>query len=134
MSTSAKNMTVFCDDCKHEFSVNSVNIATAPVTLNGKSYDLSYFACPKCRRIYRIALMDQRYYELQADIERTKKRIRRNHGSRNVEFAGTLNTMVRAKLERLRNHTDTTNRKFPGVFVFATSDNGEENKTIKYLP
>lgn len=130
---STKYSTVYCDDCKHEFSVDTVDIQQATVTLDGQVLTLVYFACPKCNKIYRITLQDERYDELRMDLEKTKKRIRRNHGSGNVEFAGTLNTMVRRKLERLRDYTTKLNGKYPGTFVFAVPENGE-GKIIKYLP
>lgn len=130
---STKYSTVHCDDCKHEFSMDTVDIQQATVTLDGQVLTLVYFACPKCNKIYRITLQDERYDELRMDLEKTKKRIRRNHGSGSVEFAGTLNTMVRRKLERLRDYTTKLNGKYPGTFVFAVPENGE-GKIIKYLP
>ena len=130
---SGQSNTVYCDDCKHEFSLNAVNIKQAAMTLDGQALTLVYFACPKCNKIYRIALQDERYDELRLDLEKTKKRIRRNHGSSNVEFAGTLNAMVQRKLQRLRDHTTKLNGKYPGTFVFAVPENGE-GKIIKYLP
>lgn len=130
---STKFATVFCDECKHEFSMDSVNIHEATVELRGQAMKLVYFACPKCNKIYRITLKDVRYEELRVDLERTKKRIRKNHGSGNDELARTLNEMVARKLRRLRKHTDDLNRKFPGTFIFAVPENGE-GKIIKYLP
>lgn len=130
---STKFATVFCDECKHEFSVDPVNIHEATVELCGQAMKLVYFACPKCNKIYRITLKDVRYEELRVDLERTKKRIRKNHGSGNDELARMLNEMVARKLHRLRKHTEDLNGKFPGTFIFAVPENGE-GKIIKYLP
>ncbi len=130
---SSRFATVFCDECKYEFSMNTVNIQEATMELCGQVLKLVYFTCPKCNKIYRVTLKDARYEELRVDLERTKKRIRKNRGSGNDEFAGTLNEMVARKLNRLRKHTDDLNRKFPGTFVFAVPENGE-GKIIKYLP
>ena len=130
---SSKFATVFCDECKYEFSMNTVNIHETTMELRGQALTLVYFTCPKCNKIYRVTLKDARYEELREDLERTKKRIRKNHGSGNGEFARMLNDMVARKLERLRRHTSDLNGKFPGTFVFAVPENGE-GKIIKYLP
>lgn len=130
---STKYATVYCDDCKTEFVVDPDIIKQATVTLDGQALVLVYFTCPKCSRIYRITLKDERYEELRVDLEKTRKRIRRNHGSSNVEFASTLSTMVQRKQQRLRDYTTKLNGKYPGTFVFAVSENGED-KFIKYLP
>lgn len=123
-----------CDECEHEFFLNNLNIENAEVKINDQQLTLIYFTCPKCNKIYRVSLCDTRYFELKEDLEKTKKRIRRNHGSNNDEMARMLNNMVNKKLERLRNHTDKLNKKFPGTFTFVVSENNHEDKTIKYLP
>jgi phytoene dehydrogenase-like protein len=131
---STKFATVYCDDCKHEFSMDSVDIKETTMNLGGQALKLVYFTCPKCNKIYRITLKDKRYEELKEDLERTKTRIRKNRGSRNDEFARTLNSMVTRKHERMRNHLTKLNDKFPGTFTFVASENNHEDKIITYLP
>ena len=89
---SIKLPTVICDECEHEFSMNSVNIQEVTMNLGGQALTLVYFTCPKCNKIYRITLKDERYEELKEDLERTKIRIRKNRGSRNDEMARMLNS------------------------------------------
>lgn len=125
---------VACDECKHEFFLESVNIENAEVKINDQQLTLIYFTCPKCNKIYRVSLCDTRYFELREDLEKTKKRIRRNHGSNNEEMHRVLNQMVNRKLERLRNHTDKLNKMFPGTFTLVVSENNHQEKSIKYLP
>lgn len=127
-------ITVHCNECNFEFSMNSVNIQNATIDINGQDLNLIYFTCPKCNKIYRVSITDARYDELREDLENTKKRIRRNHGSNNCELARLLNQMVGKKLERLRSHADKLNKKFTGTFVFVVSENNHEEKHIKYLP
>lgn len=131
---STKFATVYCDECEHEFSVDPVTIQEAAIELDGRVLKLVYFACPKCNKIYRITLKDKRYEELREDLERTKRRIRKNHGSRNEELARQLGNMVSKKLERLKNHTASLNAKYPGTFTFVASENNHKDKIIKYLP
>lgn len=125
---------IVCDECKHEFRLDAVGIHEAIVELNGVPVNLVYFACPKCNKIYRISIQDKRYYELVEDIEKTKKRIRRNHGSNNQEMASVLNSMVFKKKKRLEEYVDKVNKMFPGTFTFVASENNHKEQTIKYLP
>ena len=129
-----QNTKVICDECEHEFSLKTINIESAEVKINNQQLTLIYFTCPKCNKLYRVSLADARYFELREDLENTKKRIRRNHGSNNMETASVLNQIVLKKLERLRMHTDKLNKKFPGTFTFVVSENNHEEKSIKYLP
>ena len=128
---------IVCDECKHEFYLDAVGIHEAIVELNGVPVTLVYFACPKCNKIYRISIQDGRYYELVEDLEKTKKRIRRNHGSNNQEMARMLNSMVFKvfkKKQRLEEYVDKVNKMFPGTFTFVASENNHKEQTIKYLP
>lgn len=125
---------IVCDECKHEFFLDAVEIHEAIVELNGVPVTLVYFACPKCNKIYRISIQDRRYYELVEDLEKTKKRIRKNHGSNNQEMAKMLNSMVLRKKQRLKEHVDKVNKMFPGTFTFVASENNHKEQTIKYLP
>ena len=125
---------IICDECKNEFFLESVNIKNAEVKINNQKLTLIYFTCPKCNKIYRVSLADTRYFELREDLEKIKKRIRKNHGSNNEEMHRTLNQMVNIKLERLRSHTDKLNKKFPGTFTLVVSENNHQEKSIKYLP
>ena len=129
-----RNSKIFCDECKFELSLNTVNIQNATIDIGGQNLILAYFTCPKCNKIYRVSIMDVRYFELREDLEKIKKRIRKNHGSNNEEMHRTLNQMVNIKLERLRSHTDKLNKKFPGTFTLVVSENNHKEKYIKYLP
>ena len=131
---SQKMTRVKCDECEHEFILEAVGIHEAIVQLNGVPVTLVYFACPKCNKIYRISIQDRRYYELKEDLEKTKKRIRRNHGSNNVEMARMLNSMVVKKHERLVAYVKKVNETFNGTFTFVASENNQEEKSIIYLP
>lgn len=128
-----KDLLIKCDECKHEFFLNAVGINEAIVELNGVPVTLVYFACPKCNKIYRISIQDRRYYEMQEDIEKTKKRIRKYNGRHNMKMSDTLYSMIVKKQERLKAYVELVNKTFSGTFVFVTSENNQE-KSIKYLP
>ena len=130
----AKSVKICCDNCKHEFFMNSVNIEEATVNVSRQVLKLVYFACPKCNKIYRIMLKDEQYEKLKEDLDKTKKRVLKNYGSKDEESARVLNEMVNKKHERLKNHLENLNNKFPGTFTFVTSENNNEEKIIEYLP
>ena len=125
---------VKCDECEHEYLLSAVDIHEAKVELNNTPVILVYFACPKCNKIYRISIQDARYYDLKEDLEKAEKRMRRNHGNRNIAMAEMLHNMVVKKHERLKAHVDKVNKMFPGTFTFVTSENNSKEKIIKYLP
>lgn len=126
---------IVCDECKHEYYLNdAIDIKKTKIELNNTIVDLVYFTCPKCNKIYRISIQDARYYDLQRDLEKTKKKIRKNHGSNNVELARLLNNMVDRKHKRLKHHVELVNSMFPGTFTFEASENNPKEEIIKYLP
>lgn len=125
---------VYCDDCKHEFLMNSVNIEEATIDIEGQVLTLVYFACPKCNKIYKVLLKDDKYNELHDDFENTKLRVQKNFGSGKKEFASTLNSMLAKKQERLNRHIDKLNKTFSGTFTFEASENNPKEKIVKYLP
>lgn len=127
-------MNLICDECGYEFSTNTVDIKEDAVNISGQALVLVYFTCPKCNKIYRIMLKDERYDELKDDLEKAKKRVRKVYGSKNIEFASMLNSMVVKKQERLSNHITVLNNKFQGTFTFVASENNHKDKIIKYLP
>lgn len=128
------NSVIICDECKEEFSSNAIEIKEANIVLQNTNVILVYFTCPKCDKIYRVSIQDARYYDLVEDLERTKKKIRKNHGSRNEELAKVLNNMVNKKAKRLEDHVKLVNMMFPGTFTFVASENNPKEKIIKYLP
>lgn len=129
-----KTIKTVCDKCQSEFLLDAVQVKEGQVILNDTPVILVYFACPKCEKIYRVSIQDARYYDLKEDLEKTKKRIRKNHGSNNVELAERLNNMVIKKHERLKTHVEKVNKMFPGTFTFEVSEKNPKEKVIKYLP
>lgn len=125
---------LICDKCKKEFFLNTTEIKESAIRIGDEDLVLVFFTCPECNEIYRVSLKDKRYEELVEDIEKTKRRVRKLHGSDCNELAKTLNSMLLKKVERLRAHTTKLNKKFNGTFTFVVSENNQEEKTIKYLP
>ena len=129
-----KDHKVICDECQNEFQLSSIKIQTKEIELKNEKLTLDFFTCPKCNKIYRVCLKDALYEELKEDLEKTKKRIRRNSGSNKVEMASMLNTMVLRKQERLSKHIDRLNDIFPGTFTLSASENNGQEEKLIYLP
>lgn len=128
----SQEKTIACNECGFEWPLNAVQIQEERIEIENEKLRLSFFTCPKCNKIYRISIQDRRYYELVEDFEKTKKRIRRNHGSNNQEMARALTNAANKKLERLRNHVDKLAAKYPGTFTYVVSEN--KRKELVYLP
>lgn len=124
---------IYCDECKHEFLLSAVKIQESIVDVGSEHVTLVYFTCPKCNKIYKVLLKDKAYDKLKEDLEKAKRRIRKNTGSNNEEFARVLISMAYKKQERLHNHVLNTHRKYPGTFILSMPEGGNE-QTIKYLP
>lgn len=124
-----------CDECEHEFFLNSVGIKNAIVDLNGTPVILVYFACPKCDKIYRVSIQDKRYYELKKDLDKAISRMQKYGNMVKPVTFEILQSMVVKKHERLKAYVEKVNKAFPGTFVFVTSENNREEKLfVKYLP
>jgi len=135
---SQKMTKVKCSECKYEFILKVVGIHEVIVRLNGVPATLVYFACPKCNKIYYISIQDnyisiqdKRYYKLLKDFEKSKKRIRRNHGSNNNKIARMLNSIFTRKHKHLKVYVDEVNKMFPETFTFVTSKNNHKEQIIK---
>lgn len=128
----SQEKTITCNECGFEWPLNAVQIQEERIEIENEKLRLSFFTCPKCNKIYRVALMDARYDELVEDFEKAKKRIRRNNGSNNEELARVLTNAANKKLERLRNHVDKSAAKYPGTFTYVVSEN--KRKELVYLP
>ena len=102
MKESSANKVVRCDECKAEFDLCSVEIKEAPCRIDTFDLTLCYFTCPTCNKLYRVCLKDRRYDELIAELNKSKKRIRRNFGSKNMELSSALNFDVSRKQAELR--------------------------------
>ncbi len=122
-----------CDECEFEFYLSAVKIEQSIVYINDVPVILVYFTCPNCNKIYRVSVQDKRYYELVEDLEKAKRRMRKNHGSNNEDVVKLLHSMVLTKKQRLTKYVEKVNKMFPGTFTFVTSENNHKDKII-YLP
>ena len=122
-----QKLKVKCDKCEHEFFLDAVGINDTNVIIDGQEYELQYFVCPECDKVYRILIKDSKYYKLVEELESVKKRIRRNWGKMGQRLQQTLNEVAMKKQERLKAYSVKLNQKFPGVFEFTTPENGEQH-------
>lgn len=122
-----QNIKVKCDKCEHEFLLNAVGINDANVTINEQEYELQYFACPECDKVYRILLKDPKYYKLVKELESAKERIIYNRGKVGQRMQEMLNEVAMKKQQRLKAYSIKLNQKFTGVFEFTIPESGERH-------
>lgn len=122
----ASPKTIVCDQCKYEFPLQSVNIKESDVVIGPGTFQLTYFCCPACQKVYKVLLKDSTYYDLEKDLNTAKKRLNKSIRQRNRELARMLGGMVEIKSKRLQDHTLGMLRKFPGTFTLVTSENNTE--------
>ncbi len=125
------NTDVYCEKCDYEFSIEDVGLHQEKMEVDGLKFDLIYFYCPKCKKIYRVSIQDKKYYLLVEELEKVNKQIRNNFGTYNTARAEKLSKSVKKKSRNLKNHVLEMNKRFDGEFAFFIDSKG--NKTIEYI-
>ena len=72
---------VTCDKCNHEFVIKEESIMKEKMEVKGLKFDLIYFYCPSCKKIYRASIQDRKYYLLVEELDKARKQVRDNFGT-----------------------------------------------------
>lgn len=120
-------MTIICDFCKKEFSLQSVDdINSFTFPWKGKEITLHYFLCPKCNKIYKTGFSDEHSRMLASDLKvaeiRYAKAIKRNATEKQLS---SLFNLVKIKRKKLAAYKQKLGNMFPGEFVFSTLQDGQ---------
>lgn len=122
---------VTCDKCDHEFVIKEESIMKEKMEVKGLKFDLIYFYCPSCKKIYRAYIQDRKYYLLVEELDKARKQVRDNFGTLDTTKANKLNKKLKKKSNALKNHVLEMNDKFSGEFAFFVDNKG--NRTIEYI-
>lgn len=122
---------VTCDKCNHEFVIKEESIMKEKMEVKGLKFDLIYFYCPSCKKIYRASIQDRKYYLLVEELDKARKQVRDNFGTFDTTKANKLNKKLKKKSNALKNHVLEMNDKFSGEFAFFVDN--KENRTIEYI-
>lgn len=122
---------VTCDKCNHEFVIKEESIMKEKMEVKGLKFDLIYFYCPSCKKIYRASIQDRKYYLLVEELDKARKQVRDNFGTFDTTKANKLNKKLKKKSNALKNHVLEMNDKFSGEFAFFVDNKG--NRTIEYI-
>ena len=122
---------VTCDKCNHEFVIKEESIMKEKMEVKGLKFDLIYFYCPSCKKIYRAYIQDRKYYLLVEELDKARKQVRDNFGTLDTTKANKLNKKLKKKSNALKNHVLEMNDKFSGEFAFFVDNKG--NRTIEYI-
>ena len=120
-------MTIICDFCKKEFSLQSVDdINSFTFPWKGKEITLHYFLCPKCNKIYKTGFSDEHSRMLTSDLKvaeiRYAKAIKRNATEKQLS---SLFNLVKIKRKKLATYKQKLWDMFPGEFVFSILQDGQ---------
>ena len=72
---------VTCDKCNYEFVLKEESIMKEKMEVKGLKFDLIYFYCPSCKKIYRASIQDRKYYLLVEELDKVRKQVRDNFGT-----------------------------------------------------
>ena len=122
---------VTCDKCNHDFVIQEESIMKETMEVKGLKFDLIYFYCPSCKKIYRASIQDRKYYLLVEELDKARKQVRDNFGTFDTTKANKLNKKLKKKSNALKNHVLEMNDKFSGEFAFFVDNKG--NRTIEYI-
>ncbi len=89
---------VTCDKCNHEFVIKEESIMKEKMEVKGLKFDLIYFYCPSCKKIYRASIQDRKYYLLVEELDKARKQVRDNFGTFDTTKANKLNKKLKKKI------------------------------------
>lgn len=110
-----KDSIIVCDDCKGEFFVKAVKIERQHIVVRKRDLWLDYFVCPHCGKLYKVCLMDKRFFKMVDDLQKTRRQAQRHRG--NANRCAPLIGMAQAKQQKVHNHVECLEKQYPGTFV-----------------
>lgn len=113
-----KNIKIVCDKCKHGFSLNTVKIKESPIDIGDDKLILMYFECPKCKKIYRITLKDEKSEELLQILKKTEQKLKEIKGCASAELVRKLEGMVDVRKEQYEYYINMLNNHYSGCFKY----------------
>lgn len=121
---------IFCDVCKKEFLLQSVDIKD--LVMDSKSQGLhfvyKYFICPHCKEVYTVSIDDFKSLELEREFLKVKERVEK------LRSKGKLTEdkvrLLQKKQDRLRKYRQKLIDTYSKVFTEITKQNSD--KIIKH--
>ena len=49
---------IVCDECKAEFSANQIEFKHADAVVDNKTFDVVYYKCTECGKVYIVCMLD----------------------------------------------------------------------------
>lgn len=105
---------IVCDSCGKTFCLSSDKIYEGVV--ENTKISVSYFVCPKCKKVYSILIRDEKFNALQNDYIKTKERYEKlykkyfgkNEGE---ELLSQVFSSMLSKHQRLRQYEESLTAK-----------------------
>ena len=123
-----------CDSCGFRFDFYRSLVKEVDVKIKNKNFKLNYLFCPKCDAIYKIALKDKEYLDLEEDLEfaqqNLKKALNNKYSSYKIEI---LKEVVNTRKLKLKNKHIALERAYKGKFeIKRTNDSDGLKETVIY--
>ena len=53
-----KKSVIVCDECNNEFNPHEIEFKIAKAKIEEKDYEVTYYKCPVCERVYVVCMLD----------------------------------------------------------------------------
>lgn len=95
------NNIIVCDECGSKFEANSIDFKKKQVTIENKSFEVVYYRCITCQKVYIVCMLDSQGKKLQNKYIETVENYRKLYAKRLGSVGST------AKLDQKLNKIET---------------------------
>lgn len=95
------NIKIQCDECKHIFDVELVEITEKNVQVKGIGFKVAFFQCPECNKIYVCHINDEKLEKLILDCMDCENKIEKAMKNMNYALAQVHSSTLQVKKQRL---------------------------------
>lgn len=121
---------IVCDKCGAEFVLQPDDIKTYDMAIKDEMVTLHYFVCPKCRHIYKIAVVDKQCKKMASELNALENQLRyaiKRYGN-NSKIVNKLYAKYRQAANALANYRIRLEIKYTG---FSPSKNRKVDKSSR---
>lgn len=105
-----------CDSCKYIWGIENIKLKERSLIINDSKLILTYFECPRCKKIFKVVLKDRNYFYLVDKLNKIKEEIQLNFNSKDKVKADILKNELLKVENLIKENNDRLNKKYPGKF------------------
>lgn len=95
------NIKIQCDECKHIFDVELVEITEKNAQVKGIDFKVAFFQCPECNKIYVCYIKDEKLEKLILECMYCENKIEKAMKNMNYALAQVHSSTLQVKKQRL---------------------------------